>query len=569
VAQEIRIPDIGGDVEAVEVVEVLVAAGDTVGVDDPVIVIESDKASMDVPAGVAGVIERIEVSVGDQVSEGQVIARLKETQAAEPAAGSGEAQSSPKGRKSGRSKAEPQPNEAVGEGSPAGKSAGAQRTVEVRVPDIGEAENVEVIEVAVKAGDRIAANDVLVVVESDKASMDIPSPHAGTIVEVHVGEGTEVAEGTLLVTLETSDAGSSGEGPASEAIESSEPVEPVEPVRVDEPVDKPVAERRETGAPASRAARPDAAPARPETRPSGGEVYAGPAVRRLARELGADLSAVQGSGHRGRIVKDDVKAHVKERLSSGAAAAAGNGGLPPLPVIDFSRFGEVEERPLSRIRARGADNLHRSWVNIPHVTQHDDVDVTDLEDFRAGLRDEGETRGIRITPLAFIIKACCQALKEYPTINASLDPAAKTFYLKHYYHVGVAVDTDDGLVVPVIRNADQKGIWELSGEVAELAEKARNRKLGVSDMQGGSFSVTSLGAIGGTGFTPIINGPEVAILGVGRLAIRPHWDGTQFVPRKMLPLSLSYDHRAINGAEAGRFVARLGQLLGDIRLLAL
>lgn len=299
-------------------------------------------------------------------------------------------------------------------------------------------------------------------------------------------------------------------------------------------------------------------------------MYAGPAVRRLARELGADLSAVRGSGNRGRILKDDVKAYVKDRLAAGAGApVAATGGLPSVPVVDFSRFGEVEEQPLSRIRARGAENLHRSWVNIPHVTQHDDVDVTDLEEFRAGLSEEGKARGIKVTPLAFIIKACCQALKEYPTVNASLDPAAKKFFLKRYFHIGVAVDTPDGLVVPVIRNADQKGVWELSREVSELADKARNRKLSVNEMQGGSFSVTSLGAIGGTGFTPIINAPEVAILGVGRLAVRPQWDGSQFVPRKMLPLSLSYDHRAINGAEAGRFVARLGQLLGDIRLLAL
>jgi len=562
VAQEIRIPDIGGDVEAVEVVEILVAPGDTVGVDDPVIVIESDKASMDVPAGVAGIIGHIEVAVGDQVSQGQVIARLKESESSEPS------EPTP-GQAEEPQKAEPEePVRETPEAKPAGE---ARRTVEVRVPDIGEAENVEVIEVAVKAGDRIDADAVLVVVESDKASMDIPSPHAGRVVEVHVAEGTQVEQGTLLVTLETVEAGSDG------TVETPSPPREKGGARDRTPTDEAAdaaPETEEVGerSVAQRAAAAAPRPARPAgevVRAPGAEVYAGPAVRRLARELGAELGAVRGSGHRGRIVKDDVKAYVKERLNAGAAASGGATGLPPLPVIDFSRFGEVEEQPLSRIRARGAENLHRSWVNIPHVTQHDDVDVTDLEDFRAGLRDEGEARGTKVTPLAFIIKACCHALKEYPTVNASLDPAAKTFYLKRYFHIGVAVDTPDGLVVPVIRNADQKGVWELSREVAELAEKARNRKLTVNEMQGGSFSVTSLGAIGGTGFTPIINGPEVAILGVGRLAIRPHWDGSQFVPRKMLPLSLSYDHRAINGAEAGRFVARLGQLLGDIRLLAL
>ncbi len=279
------------------------------------------------------------------------------------------------------------------------------------------------------------------------------------------------------------------------------------------------------------------------------------------------LSAVDGTGHRGRIVKDDVKRFVKSRISGGAAAPGG--GLPAMPAVDFSRFGEIEEQPLSRTRASGAQNLHRSWLNIPHVTQHDEADVTDLEEFRASLKAEGERRGTRVTPLAFIIKACCHVLKEFPTVNASLDPSAKTFILKRYYHIGVAVDTPEGLVVPVIRDADRKGIWELSEEVAALADKARNKKLGMNDMQGGSFSVSSLGALGGTGFTPIINAPEVAILGVGRLAVRPVWRDEQFVPRKMLPLSLSYDHRAINGAEAGRFVVRLGELLGDIRRLAL
>jgi len=262
-----------------------------------------------------------------------------------------------------------------------------------------------------------------------------------------------------------------------------------------------------------------------------------------------------------------VKSHVKERLARGAAPAGA--ALPGMPEVDFSKFGEIEEEPLSRVRARGAVNLHRSWINVPHVTQHDEVDVTDLEDFRASLKAEGERRGVKVTPLAFIIKACCQVLKEFPTVNASLDPAATRFILTRYYHIGMAVDTPDGLVVPVIRDADRKGVWELSAEVVELAEKARARKLGMNDSQGASFSVSSLGAIGGTGFTPIINAPEVAILGVGRLTVRPVWRQEAFMPRKMLPLSLSYDHRAINGAEAGRFVARLGELLGDIRRLAL
>ncbi len=592
--QDIRIPDIG-DADDVEVVEILAAAGDEVGEDDPIIVIESDKASMEVPAGRSGVIESITVKVGDKVAEGQVIARL------EGAAEDGDGQQEPDSRSTGAEEAEGRGDgdreaepEAGGDDREAGagagddadaaasagerkeQAAGGSRTVEVKVPDIGDAEGVEVIEVAVKAGDSVDVDDVLVVVESDKASMEIPSPHAGIVREVHVGDGTEVTEGTLLVTLEVAAGGAEAEAGGAEAAAAPA----AEKAR--QPTDG--SGKREAGGARDAPARPDeaskaagrdsaaveeAAGADRATAGSGADVYAGPAVRRLARELGVDLKAVAGTGNRGRIVKDDVKQHVKSRMAGAAAAAPTGGGLPAMPEVDFSKFGEVEEQPLSRIRARGAENLHRAWLNVPHVTNHDEVDITNLEEFRASLKAEGEARGVKITPVAFIIKACCHALQEFPTVNASLDPAAKTFILKRYYHIGMAVDTPDGLVVPVIRDADRKGIWALSEEIAALADKARNKKLGVSDLQGGSFSVSSLGAIGGTGFTPIINAPEVAILGVGRLTTRPVWADGAVVPRKLLPLSLSYDHRAINGAEAGRFLARLGQLLGDVRRLAL
>ena len=321
----------------------------------------------------------------------------------------------------------------------------------------------------------------------------------------------------------------------------------------------------------STVATPVATPeADAQERPSGAaDVYAGPAVRRLARELGVQLADVKGSGSRGRIVKDDVKSFVKRQLSGAQRAEASASALPTIPLPDFSRFGEVEVVPLSRIRARGAENLHRSWVNLPHVTQHDEVDVTDLEAFRSSLKGEAESRGAKLTPLAFIIKACCQALQAFPTVNASLDTTQGAYILKRYYHIGMAVDTEEGLVVPVIRDADRKGLWELSEEVIALAEKARAQKLGMNDLQGGTFSVSSLGAIGGTGFTPIINAPEVAILGVSAMRTKPYWNGSEFEPRKMLPLSLSYDHRALNGAEAGRFVSYLGALLQDIRRLAL
>jgi pyruvate dehydrogenase E2 component (dihydrolipoamide acetyltransferase) len=601
VTQDIRIPDIG-DADDVEVVEIIAAAGDTVGEEDPIIVLESDKASMEVPAGRAGTIEEITVSVGDKVTEGQVIAKLKD---ADSGASTGdedqdqdqdqdqdESWERPPGREkpSAEDSDEQQADEKDGS-RPGGRShGGGKGSVEVKVPDIGDAEGVEVIEVAVQAGDQVDVDDVLVVVESDKASMEVPSSHAGTVKEVHVKVGSEVEEGTLLVTLEAAE--TSAEETPKETGKAATADKAAESAKTEEGADEKSSERGASGK--DRPTRPGAAqeapapeerdlprsttpPAPPAGEPasSGTEVYAGPAVRRLARELGVDLKAVEGTGNRGRIVKDDVKAHVKSRMSGGSAAPAQGGGFPTMPEVDFSKFGEVEEQPLSRIRARGAENLHRAWLNIPHVTQHDEVDITDLEDFRKTLKAEGEQRGVKVTPVAFIIKACCHVLEEFPTVNASLDPSATKFILKRYYHIGMAVDTPDGLFVarlkgvPVIKDADQKGIWELSAEIAELAEKARNRKLAPSEMQGGSFSVSSLGAIGGTGFTPIINAPEVAILGVGALTTKPVWMNEAFVPRKMLPLSLSYDHRAINGAEAGRFVARLGEYLGDIRRLAL
>ena len=552
--QEIRIPDIG-DAEAVEVVEICVAPGDRVAEDDALIVIESDKASMEVPAGVAGVIEEITVALGDEVREGKVIARISGADggaaSVEDAAAPDRAAGTDGDDDADRARAEaPDAGAAVKRAAADTYPGSTKATLEIRVPDVGEATNVVVIEVAVAPGDQVSESDLLVVVESDKASMEIPANHRGRVRSVHVAEGDEVEEGTLLVTLET-------EAPLADAEPSAE--------RSAEPSAERSAEPSAEAAPAE-----DEAPRRPAEETSAGPaVYAGPAVRRLARELGVNLAEVQGSGGRGRIVKDDVKSFVKSRMSGSAPSAGGGVALPVISLPDFSRFGETETLPMSRIRVRGAENLHRSWVNLPHVTQHDEVDVTDLEQFRKSLKVEAESRGVKITPLAFIIKACCHALKLFPTVNASLDTAAGTFILKRYYHIGMAVDTEEGLVVPVIRDADRKGIWELSEEIVALADKARAQKLSMNDLQGGSFSVTSLGAIGGTGFTPIINAPEVAILGISRMTTRPSWNGSEFEPRQMLPLSLSYDHRALNGAEAGRFVSSLGELLRDIRRLTL
>jgi pyruvate dehydrogenase E2 component (dihydrolipoamide acetyltransferase) len=566
VSEDIRIPDIG-DADDVEVVEILASAGDEVGEDDPIIVIESDKASMEVPAGIAGKLDSIEVAIGDKVKEGQVIAKVSpSSDAGDGEGGDDAAEGEATSSEADAGKPDDEDNDQLAEAAADatgqvqdddgdGESpASGTETVEVRVPDIGEADNVEVIEVAVKAGDRVDQDDLLVVVESDKASMEIPSTRRGKIIEVHVSEGSAVEEGTLLVTLEA-------EVQGGEEAKQKPKRETLKPAATTEDA----ATKAEPEGKQAEPRRSNDADGRVETVRAGAEVYAGPAARRLARELGVDLRAVEGTGGRGRIVKDDIQAHVKARMQGGG----GGGALPAMPEVDFSKFGEVETQPLSRVRARGAENLHRSWLNLPHVTQFDEVDVSELEEFRASLKREGEARGVKVTPLAFIIKACCQALAEFPTFNASLDVGAKNFILKRYYHIGMAVDTPDGLVVPVIRDADQKGVWVLSAEIVELAEKARNKKLGVADLQGGSFSVSSLGPIGGTGFTPIINAPEVAILGISRVTLRPHWNGSEFVPRKMLPLSLSYDHRAINGAEAGRFVARLGELLSDIRRMVL
>lgn len=557
-AHEVRIPDIG-DIDEVEVIEICVAVGDRVGPDDALIVIESDKASMEVPAGMAGTIASIDVALGDQVAEGALIVTLEAEgaaadveeapeeaprgQAAETAAPESESAPEPE------SAAEPKRETAAGGGS----------VVEVRVPDIGEATNVVVIEVAVKPGAEVSASDLLVVVESDKASMEIPAGQAGTVTAVHVEEGSEVEEGTLIATIEAAGGQAAGARPSSAAAETAE---------VPKAAPAPSPASSEAGA-----GQPSKAPAKASEEAPGTEsdknVYASPAVRRLARELGVKLAEVKGSGNRGRILKDDVKSHVKKAMTQPPASKASGSGIPAIPAVDFSRFGPVEVEPLPRIRAAGAANLHRSWLNVPHVTQFEEADVTELEAFRKTLKDEAARRNVKITPIAFIIKACCYALQAFPTFNASLDPEVKNFVLKKYYHIGFAVDTPDGLVVPVIRDANRMGVWELSEAVAELAEKARTQSLGMSDMQGGSFSISSLGNIGGTGFTPIINAPEVAILGVSRLVTKPIWNGSEFAPRQMLPLSLSYDHRAINGAEAGRFVSMLAELLADIRRLSL
>ena len=567
--ETVLVPDIG-DAEGVEVIEFCVQPGDAVAVDDALVVIESDKASMDIPSTVAGVVVAFELALGDVVETGQAVARIERADGAAaaepPSAATPAAESEP-----GPATEEP-PEPAAAAEPPAvaepGSAAAAGSSLEVRLPDIGDAGEVVVIELGVAAGDSVSAEQMLLVVESDKASMDIVAPADGVVARVLVAEGDQVSEDALLVELTVSAApaaAASTEPPA--AANSAAPDSGNTPA--------PTVDRAEPKAPTPAQPTPTqggdalAPPPKPALPPKKQTIYAGPAVRRLARELGVDLEQLEGSGARGRIVKDDVQNYVKQALAGGAAAATGGAGIPAVPEVDFSKFGEIDIEPMSRVLKSGATNLHRSWLNVVHVTQHDEADVTELEDFRKSLKAEGERRGTKVTPLAFIAKACAYMLRQHPKFNASLDPGVENLIIKRYVNLGFAVDTPVGLLVPVVRDADRKGVWELADEINELAAKARDKKLTPADLQGASFTISSLGAIGGTGFTPIVNAPEVAILGVARLATKPQWDGAGFVPRKMLPLSLSYDHRAINGAEAGRFVTELAALLGDMRRLAL
>ena len=448
---------------------------------------------------------------------------------------------------------------------------------EVKVPDIGDFKEVDLIEVMVSAGDHVKAEDPLITLESDKATMEVPSPHAGTVKEVKVSAGDKVSEGSLILTMEiAADTGEPAVSPevavATMAPDDEAPTakpEPAAPAPADAaPERTDVEARREpVSAPGPRPA-PTAGMEPPATDVDT-KAHATPSVRRFARELGVDLSRITGTGRKGRILKDDVQRYVKEALAKPAAAPAGALPMPEIPEVDFSKFGEIETQPLSRINKLSGANLHRTWLQAPHVTQHDLADITELEDFRRSLKDEAEARGVRITLLTFLMKAAVAALKTFPVFNASLAPDGENLILKRYFHVGVAVDTPQGLVVPVIRDVDRKSIFELATELTETSEKAREKKLTPGDMQGGCFTISSLGGIGGTAFTPILNAPEVAILGVARSSMQPVYVDGQFVPRLMLPLSLSYDHRVIDGAAGARFITYFGSVLADIRRLLL
>ncbi|EAZ97177.1 dihydrolipoyllysine-residue acetyltransferase [Marinobacter sp. ELB17] len=568
--QEIRVPDLGG-ADEVEVIEILVSAGDSVAEEDPILTVETDKASVELPSPGAGKIVKIIVKVGDKIKEGDVVGTLSSD-------GAGSSDGASDGASNENSAPEPEPkaqsddapaksDDSTGKPAPQKKSGGT-RTEIVKVSGLDGFDDIPIIELNVSEGDDVDVESALVTVESDKATMEIPSPFAGKIGKILVKEGDKISEGDdLLEMIITDDGADDGDdaddsAPAdSSDVGKKEPAEPEQPAAASDTKAKPKPKPADTGSVTYEA------PA------AGSKVHAGPAVRKLARELGADLARVKGSGPKGRIVKDDVHGYVKAQLQQAQQGAvvpgAGSSGIPGVKLPDFSQFGEVEREGMSRMMSVTALNMHRSWLNVPHVTQFEDADISDMEDFRKSLKPLGEKKGVKMTPLPFMLKACAAALAELPQFNVALDMDRKEVVHKKYIHIGIAVDTPHGLMVPVIRNVDQKGLWELAAESAELAQKARDKKLKPAEMQGACFTITSLGGIGGTAFTPIVNTPEVAILGVSKAAMKPVWDGQAFQPRLMLPLSLSYDHRAVNGADAARFTSALARLMGDIRTLLL
>lgn len=545
----IRVPDIGSGEG--EVIELFVKVGDRIEAEQSLLTLESDKASMEIPAPKAGVVKSLKVKLGDRLKEGDELLELETDEAGAPAEG-------PKAEN-----AAPAEQSATATPEPAAAPAAAPAQAssqEIRVPDIGSAGKARVIEVLVKAGDTVSAEQSLITLESDKASMEIPSPAAGVVESVAVQLDAEVGTGDLILTLKVEGA-SAAAAPAPAQTASQAPAQQPKPAAAPAPA------ASDANPPVEKIAPLVEPPKRPAA-----QVHAGPAVRKLAREFGVDLARVSPTGPHDRVLKEDVQAYVKammQQTQAAPGAVTGGAGIPPIPAVDFSKFGEIEEVPMTRLMQVGAANLHRSWLNVPHVTQFESADITELEAFRVAQKAVAEKAGVKLTLLPLLLKACAHLLRELPDFNSSLAPSGAALIRKKYVHIGFAVDTPDGLLVPVIRDVDRKSLLQLAGEAAELADKARNKKLGAEAMQGACFTISSLGHIGGTGFTPIVNAPEVAILGVSKAAMQPVWDGVAFQPRLMLPLSLSYDHRVINGAAAARFTRRLSELLADIRTLLL
>ncbi len=561
---EVKVPDIG-DFKDVEIIEVLVKPGDRIKAEQSLVTVESDKASMEIPSSAAGVVKELRVKLGDKISEGSSLLVLESEGAAAPAPSP---QPSPAAAAAAAGEGAGTPPAASPSPAPAGEGRGEGAAIDVLVPDIGDFDEVSVIEVLVKAGDSVAAEQSLITVESDKASMEIPSSNPGVIKEMKVKVGDKVSKGSLIATLQA--ASGSGAAAAAHAAPASAPA---------------AASPAPAAAAAAEKSIPTAAlPAHEPTTPQGALPHASPTIRKLARELGVPLGEVKGSGPKQRITQEDLQGFVKAVMAgtqqtqaqaakapsaSAASATAGGSfpGMPAWPQVDFAKFGPIEKKDLSRIKKISGPVLHRNWVVIPHVTNHDDADITDLEAFRVLTNKENEKSGVKVTMLGFLIKACVAALQKFPDFNASLE--GDHLVMKKYFHIGFAADTPNGLVVPVIRDADKKGVLQISAEMGELAKKARDGKLTPADMSGGCFSISSLGGIGGRYFTPIINAPEVAILGVCRSTTEPVWDGKAFQPRLILPLSLSWDHRVVDGAMAARFNAFLIQVLGDFRRVLL
>ncbi len=528
---EIKVPDIG-DFDEVPVIEILVSVGDVVAVEDPLITLESDKATMDVPSPIAGTITQLSINIGDSVSEGTTIASIssqKDEQAPEPSASEAPAQTE-------------------------SSSNAASKVIEMIVPDIGDFNDVPVIEVLVAAGDEVAKEDPLITLESDKATMDVPAPEAGIIKEISLAVGDTVSEGSSIGTLSVSTGPSADNDTASEAKSHAATPQPAAPEQ-----------------PAATDFKPTPILPAPATRAGLTVAHASPSIRRFARELGVDLSQVRGTGAKGRVLKEDVKGWVKNQIQAGSSKDAKQTGMgiPPIPAVDFSEFGKTTTKALSRIKNISGPHLQRAWLNIPHVTHHDEADITELEEFRRSLKEESAKKGVRITLLSFIMKALVVGLRKFPQFNSSLAPDGHNIILKEYYNIGIAVDTPSGLIVPVIHDVDKKTIYELGEALADVSTRAREGKIKPADLKGGCISISSLGGIGGTAFTPIINAPEVVILGITKARMMPVWNGKEFEPRLMMPLDLSYDHRVIDGAEAARFMAFLTTAFGDVRRLLL
>lgn len=540
--KEVTVPDLG-EVDSVDVIEISVKQGDSVQEEDTWVVVESDKATLEIPSPYAGTVESVAVKEGDQIKQGDLIGTMAVAGAADESAKSPESAPEP----AQQATTEQAQSTSDADNEPAVAETQSSE-ITVPVPDIGGADDVEVIEVVVEEGSELQAEDTMIVLESDKATMEVPCPQAGTVTHVLVKVGDKVSEGTDILKLKTAGA-----------------AQPVAPAQDTAPPKTPAPEKSVT------------TPSKPErssvTKPAGKgpskAVHAGPAVRRLGRELGVDLAQVPATGPRNRILKEDVHEYVKQRMTGQGEAVSGASGLPELPEIDFSKWGEIETESLSKLKRVSASNLHRSWVHIPHVTQFDEADITELEAFRKSEGGKLKEQGIKLTFLPFLIQAVVKTLQAFPAFNSSLSKDGTELILKKYINIGIAVDTPQGLVVPVVKNADQKSLTELAQELVALSGKARDRKLSPADMQGGTFSISSLGGIGGTAFTPIVNWPEVAILGVSRSSQKPVYENGQFVPRLMLPLSLSYDHRVIDGAAAARFTRHLSDVLQDIRRVLL